>query len=222
MIKRLNIFLILLGMCFSLGFAQQNGNLENRIDSISYALGVDLGTNLSDLDLKLNSDMVYQGIIDGLAKKNNMSPQEVKALLQQFQQEANAAQKQKAIDKENAFLTENRSRDGMQETASGLQYLVLTKGTGPKPSSPTTKVRVHYEGRLLNGEVFDSSIQRGEPIEFELNRRMDGGRTTDARRIKISLFYPLSPRIWRKRQSSYPGLLDFGFRGRTAGYCTIV
>jgi FKBP-type peptidyl-prolyl cis-trans isomerase len=71
------------------------------------------------------------------------------------------------------FLAENKKRDGVQETASGLQYEVIVMGTGVKPQA-TDKVKVHYHGTTIDGEIFDSSVQRGEPIEFGLNQVISG------------------------------------------------
>lgn len=72
-----------------------------------------------------------------------------------------------------AFLEENRSRPGVVETASGLQYEIITEGNGPKPG-PTSKVTCHYHGTLINGTVFDSSVQRGQPATFPLNMVIKG------------------------------------------------
>lgn len=81
-----------------------------------------------------------------------------------------AANKQAGID----FLTKNATEEGVNTTSSGLQYKVLTVGTGTKHPSPTSRVEVHYEGKLLDGTVFDSSIERGESISFGLNQVIKG------------------------------------------------
>ena len=79
-----------------------------------------------------------------------------------------------ATAKEGAkFLADNASKEGVVTTASGLQYLVLTQGDGPKPTATQT-VKTHYEGTLINGEVFDSSVERGQPATFPLNRVISG------------------------------------------------
>jgi FKBP-type peptidyl-prolyl cis-trans isomerase len=72
------------------------------------------------------------------------------------------------------FLEENSRKEGVQTTSSGLQYKVLTQGTGPRPASPNSEVEVHYEGRLVDGTVFDSSYKRGESITFFLNQVIPG------------------------------------------------
>lgn len=73
-----------------------------------------------------------------------------------------------------AFLEENKSKDGVQQTASGLQYLVLEQGEGDETPEASSKVRVHYHGTLIDGTVFDSSVERGQPIEFGLNQVIPG------------------------------------------------
>jgi len=79
----------------------------------------------------------------------------------------------KNIDDGEKFLAENKKRDGVQETTSGLQYEVITMGTGVKPS-PTDVVRVHYAGTLIDNTTFDSSVDRGEPVEFVVNQVIQG------------------------------------------------
>jgi FKBP-type peptidyl-prolyl cis-trans isomerase len=78
------------------------------------------------------------------------------------------------IAKGEAFLAENRKREGVIETASGLQYEVMVEGTGKKPSGPFAKVNTHYHGTTIDGVVFDSSVLRGEPISFGLNQVITG------------------------------------------------
>jgi FKBP-type peptidyl-prolyl cis-trans isomerase FkpA len=79
------------------------------------------------------------------------------------------------MDKNQQFLADNAKQEGVQTTASGLQYKVLREGTGPKPGE-YAEVEVHYEGRLIDGKVFDSSYQRGEPISFLLGQVISGWR----------------------------------------------
>jgi FKBP-type peptidyl-prolyl cis-trans isomerase len=91
----------------------------------------------------------------------------------QRQMDINTAAVQPNIEAGNAFLAENATKEGVKTTASGLQYKVLTEGNGKKPAA-TDKVKVHYEGRLLDGTVFDSSYKRGEPISFPLSGVIPG------------------------------------------------
>lgn len=122
--------------------------------------------------MDVNAETVARGIYDVL---NNNEPaidiNEVTAALQELGQRAEAAQAEafKAIDAENkAFLEENKKANGVIVTDSGLQYEILTEGTGEKPTATST-VRVHYTGSLIDGTVFDSSVKRGQPAEFPVN-----------------------------------------------------
>ena len=157
-------------------------NLETRMDSISYAIGINLGRSMRQLDgVDLNREIIFQGLEDAFADKESpLSEQQVQQLLIALQQEMQAAQMQaqrakaaEAIEKGQAFLTENKTKEGVMETETGLQYKILREGTGAMPAATNT-VKVNYEGRLLDGKVFDSSYERGEPIEFPLNRVISG------------------------------------------------
>lgn len=153
--------------------------LANAIDSMSYALGVNIGTDLSN-NLKTLPGGVYNKEVFLKAFTNvlkgdtvMMNNEDAQAFLQTF---FTAAQEKVATEKKSEgekFLTENKKNPAVQVTESGLQYIVLTQGTGAKPEA-TDKVKVHYEGTLVDGTKFDSSYDRGEPIEFPLNQVIKG------------------------------------------------
>ncbi|WP_346556867.1 FKBP-type peptidyl-prolyl cis-trans isomerase [Mannheimia haemolytica] len=137
-----------------------------------YGIGLQIGQQLLGSGMDVNAEAVARGIYDVL---NNNEPaidiNEVTAALQELGQRAEAAQAEafKAIDAENkAFLEENKKANGVIVTNSGLQYEILTEGTGEKPTATST-VRVHYTGSLIDGIVFDSSVKRGQPAEFPVN-----------------------------------------------------
>ncbi|QLB17976.1 FKBP-type peptidyl-prolyl cis-trans isomerase [Mannheimia granulomatis] len=137
-----------------------------------YGIGLQIGQQLLGSGMDVNAEAVARGIYDVL---NNNQPaidlNEVTAALQELGQRAEAAQAEafKAIDAENkAFLEENKKAKGVVVTESGLQYEILTEGTGEKPTATST-VRVHYTGSLIDGTVFDSSAKRGQPAEFPVN-----------------------------------------------------
>ncbi|EPZ00849.1 FKBP-type peptidyl-prolyl cis-trans isomerase [Mannheimia haemolytica] len=137
-----------------------------------YGIGLQIGQQLLGSGMDVNAEAVARGIYDVL---NNNEPaidiNEVTAALQELGQSAEAAQAEafKAIDAENkAFLEENKKANGVIVTDSGLQYEILTEGTGEKPTATST-VRVHYTGSLIDGTVFDSSVKRGQPAEFPVN-----------------------------------------------------
>lgn len=137
-----------------------------------YGIGLQIGQQLLGSGMDVNAEAVARGIFDVLSNNEPaIDINEVTAALQELGQRAEAAQAEafKAIDAENkAFLEENKKANGVIVTDSGLQYEILTEGTGEKPTATST-VRVHYTGSLIDGTVFDSSVKRGQPAEFPVN-----------------------------------------------------
>jgi FKBP-type peptidyl-prolyl cis-trans isomerase len=138
--------------------------------NVSYAFGLFMGTNLKDTGFVYDFDYaeVAQGFKDAFEGKDTRLSQEeayiqVQIAFAEFQDKLAADNKVK----ETVFMTDNGKRSGVITTASGLQYEIITEGTGPKPGASNT-VRVNYEGTLIDGTVFDSSYTRGEPAEFPL------------------------------------------------------
>lgn len=149
-------------------------NLESvKLESVEaqggYGIGLQIGQQLLSSGLDVEPEAVVKGIFDVL----NQNPPAldlnvVSKALQELSQRAEAAQAEafKALEAEGkAFLAENKKHASVKETESGLQYEILTEGTGKVPAK-TDKVRVHYTGSLIDGTVFDSSVQRGTPAEF--------------------------------------------------------
>ncbi|GAB4402336.1 MAG: peptidylprolyl isomerase [Bacteroidia bacterium] len=180
-ITLLTAVICLLSVSGLMGQKKSKNDLSTRIDSISYALGMDVGTQVAKFEMGLNVDMLYLGLKDAIEEnESSLSDDQIRNLLMAFQQLMQEKQMQlmqeraeKARTEGQVFLEKNQSAEGVQTTASGLQYKVVTAGNGPKPTAAST-VRVHYEGRLINGEVFDSSYQRGEPIEFPVGGVIPG------------------------------------------------
>jgi FKBP-type peptidyl-prolyl cis-trans isomerase FklB len=145
------------------------------MDKISYALGLSMGQNLMGSGVtSLDYADLAAGIKDVLEKNQpQISYQEAQQVLGQFFQELEAKIAGAAKAEGEKFLAENKKREGVQVTASGLQYEVLETTIGQKPKA-TDKVKVHYEGTLIDGTVFDSSYQRGESISFPLNGVIKG------------------------------------------------
>ena len=153
------------------------------MDKLSYALGLGIGQQLKQMGLKdvLKVEDFSQSIIDVLADADlKVSHAEGQKIVNDFFQKledvkrAEAAEAGKAAKADGEkFLAENAKKAGVITTASGLQYEVLTEGTGKKPKA-TDKVRCHYEGRLIDGTVFDSSYQRNEPCDFGLQQVIAG------------------------------------------------
>ena len=140
------------------------------MDKISYALGLSMGQNLMGSGVeKLNYQDLARGIEDVLTHQQpQISSQEAQQVLGQFFQELEQKVAGAAKADGEKFLAENAKREGVKTTPSGLQYEVLEATIGQKPKA-TDKVKVHYEGTLIDGTVFDSSYRRGEPISFPLN-----------------------------------------------------
>jgi FKBP-type peptidyl-prolyl cis-trans isomerase len=155
--------------------------LAANLDSISYAIGADFSDRMKASGVEINTDAFHQGCKDMFAEDGpKIDLPARQGLIQEFSkimQEKQAAKMEADgavnIEKGEAFLAENATKEGVQITDTGLQYKVITAGAGASPAA-TDIVTVHYEGRLLDGTVFDSSYERGEPIEFALNRVIPG------------------------------------------------
>lgn len=140
------------------------------MDKLSYALGLVIGHNLKEMGVdNLNGADFAQAVADVLAgKATAMTNAEAQQTVATYMQEKEAEKGKAAREAGEKFLAENAKKEGVTVTASGLQYVVLTEGSGRKPSA-TDNVKCHYEGRLTDGTVFDSSYRRGEPAVFPLN-----------------------------------------------------
>lgn len=140
------------------------------MDKLSYALGLVIGHNLKEMGVdNLNGADFAQAVADVLAgNATTMTNVEAQQIVATYMQEKEAEKGKAAREVGEKFLAENAKKEGVTVTASGLQYIVLTEGSGRKPSA-TDNVKCHYEGRLTDGTVFDSSYRRGEPAVFPLN-----------------------------------------------------
>ncbi|MGD1845338.1 MAG: FKBP-type peptidyl-prolyl cis-trans isomerase [Salibacteraceae bacterium] len=156
--------------------------LSSEIDSINYAIGISVASGVSKSEIEsLNVDLITAGmraVIDGDSNaKPLMNDQEANEFVRAYmmaRQQAKFESENGAAKAENqAYLDENASKEGVVSTESGLQYKVVSEGSGEKPG-PTTKVKVHYTGKTIDGAVFDSSVERGEPAEFALNQVIPG------------------------------------------------
>ncbi len=156
-------------------------DLNSEAAKFSYAIGMDIGRSLKRIGTKIDLaafDAGVEAVING--KKPRLDAKEAaaakQAVFKKQQEKFMAARKAEAEKNRKAgadFLAANAKKPGVKVTASGLQYRVLRKGTGPRPRA-TDRVRVNYEGRLIDGTVFDSSYKRGQPVTFPLNRVISG------------------------------------------------
>ena len=155
--------------------------LKNDQDKLSYTLGMNISLSILQLPLELNKEVVIACVADLLrGGQPQIEQQEYQKIMQNFQKQLQtiAAEEKKKAGEANAeishkFLEENAKKEGVKVTNSGLQYIVLEEGNGENPKATDT-VKVHYEGTLINGQIFDSSIKRGEPVEFPLNHVIPG------------------------------------------------
>lgn len=157
--------------------------LKTEMDTVSYVIGLWIGTGPANVPdkMELNKDIITQGISDAFAENDTLFDQaEIQQILQKFsmeqqekQQDEDRLKGEKNKAEGEAYLEKNKENEGIKVTESGLQYRVVKEGTGAKPTAEQ-KVKVHYTGKLLNGDVFDSSVDRGEPAEFFLNQVIPG------------------------------------------------
>jgi FKBP-type peptidyl-prolyl cis-trans isomerase FklB len=145
------------------------------VDKISYALGLGIGQQIKSMNIEhFNVEDFAQSVSDVLeGKQTAFSSREAQIMLQDFFSKKQKEEAQAHIAEGKAYLDANAKKEGVVVTKSGLQYEVLQEGTGKSPKATDT-VRCHYEGRLLDGTIFDSSYKRGEPADFGLNQVIPG------------------------------------------------
>jgi FKBP-type peptidyl-prolyl cis-trans isomerase FklB len=147
----------------------------NTIDSLSYSLGVSIGKNLKAQGLdSLNTEMIGQAFSDVFKNVPLLiAPEKAEQLLTEYFTNLQKVKFEKNIKEGQQFLEENKKKPGVVTTESGLQYLVIKEGTGEMPKA-TDKVSTHYHGTLIDGTVFDSSVERGQPVSFPVNQVIPG------------------------------------------------
>ena len=161
--------------------ADQAQELTTENQKLSYALGLDLGAYFKSLGEDFDLAKIQQGINDSYTGNKPLLTAEEAAQVQQAfaarqqEKQVKKVMEMSAANKEAAkkFLDENKGKEGVVTTASGLQYKVIKQGTGQKPTATDT-VKVHYKGSLLNGTEFDSSYKRNQPLEFKVDQVIPG------------------------------------------------
>jgi len=155
-------------------------SLKSPEDSVSYAIGTNIGGNLQDPAMKINFDMLISGIRDKISGASKLTDDQMKKVLEAFNQKlmkkrtdemSSISAKNKKAGEE--FLNENKKKPGVVALPNGLQYKVLVEGTGAQPKDTST-VKVNYKGTLLDGREFDSSYKTGQPAQFPLNQVIKG------------------------------------------------
>ncbi|NQV38615.1 MAG: FKBP-type peptidyl-prolyl cis-trans isomerase [Candidatus Marinimicrobia bacterium] len=209
-------FLPLLLLIAFIGCSKNEGSasigdvaIETHIDSISYSIGMDIATSFTQQSVDVNPEVFVQGFTTKYKGDSTLfNEEEMRAVLTSFRNELRQKQqdvsKMKSENNKKAgdeFLVENGQKDGVVETESGLQYKVLTSADGPSPVV-SDKVTVHYTGRLLDGSVFDSSVERGEPASFRVDGVIKGW--TEALQLM---------RVGEKWELYIPGHIAYAERG---------
>lgn len=148
--------------------------LKNQADSFSYAIGVSIANFYREQGITgINSSLVTKALADCKSGKPVLDDGQVNSIIMAYMQQKRSEKSAGTRKAGEAFLAENKNKPGVITTSSGLQYMVLKEGSGPKPTA-ADQVKVHYHGTLIDGTVFDSSVQRGEPIVFPLSNVIPG------------------------------------------------
>ena len=193
--KRFIISFVLLSLAGSVFGQDKSTPLKDSKDKVSYSIGLNIGLNLKKQNVSINPDTLVLGLKDALAGKPQMTDEQVKETMTAFEKEM--IDKQKAAGVKNGadgekFLAENKKKEGVKTTASGLQYKVVKEGSGAQPKEKDT-VMANYRGTLIDGTEFDSSYTRGQPATFPVSGVIKGW--TEALQImkvgsKYQLFIP--------------------------------
>ncbi|OTG88244.1 peptidylprolyl isomerase [Acinetobacter sp. ANC 4558] len=178
---KLPLSILCLALCSTSLSAKTITNKSSFEDQVSYSFGYIMGRNYSENLKNINLDAFIEGLkIASSGKTSTISEEEMSKVLTQFKQQTEAKQLviHQQLAETNAkagsqFLTENKKKLGIHVTPSGLQYQVLQQGVGKTPTA-SSNVKVNYEGRLLDGTVFDSSIARQQPAEFQVSQVIQG------------------------------------------------
>lgn len=167
--------LLLIFSCNNQSNVGKDVNLSNEVDSVSYSLGLNVAKNVQSQGLEdINIDALIKAFNDVYEGNDPMlNEMEAGQCLQSYFQRAQLAKTSASKEAGEAFLAQNKTKDGVVTTESGLQYEIITEGSGAKPALED-KVTTHYHGTLMDGTVFDSSVDRGEPVSFQVNGVIPG------------------------------------------------
>ena len=173
--KTIQLLILIFSINLSIKSTMSAQKLTNEIDSVSYSLGVNIGENLKtqfpDINLK-NFELAIKDVLDN-QKEPKISGADAQKVIQNYFQKQQAKASESVIEEGKKFLTENSKKDGVITLESGLQYEIIKSGEGAKPTI-NDQVTTHYHGTLLDGTVFDSSVERGQPATFPVSGVIKG------------------------------------------------
>ena len=173
--KSIQLLILIFSINLSIKSTMSAQKLNNEIDSVSYSLGVNIGENLKtqfpDINLK-NFELAIKDVLDN-QKEPKISGADAQKVIQNYFQKQQAKASKSVIEEGKKFLTENSKKDGVITLESGLQYEIIKSGEGAKPTI-NDQVTTHYHGTLLDGTVFDSSVERGQPATFPVSGVIKG------------------------------------------------
>ena len=173
--KSIQLLTLIFSINLSIKSTMSAQKLTNEIDSLSYSLGVNIGENLKtqfpDINLK-NFELAIKDVLDN-QKEPKMSGADAQKVIQNYFQKQQAKASESVIEEGKKFLTENSKKDEVITLESGLQYKIIKSGEGAKPTI-NDQVTTHYHGTLLDGTVFDSSVERGQPATFPVSGVIKG------------------------------------------------
>lgn len=157
-------------LIFALFILLSSSLTAQKMDSVSYSLGLLVATNLQSQGFEnLNANDLAKGMADALSGgETQWDAQKANQIVQSYVENKEKSKHTDIVAKAEVFFKENSKKEGVTTTASGLQYEIINSGDGPSPKL-SDKVTTHYHGTLLNGEVFDSSVDRGQPASFPVN-----------------------------------------------------
>lgn len=191
----LAVLVVFIGACSNSTNIGKNAKIESELDTVSYALGADVAKSLKSRNGV--EELSYAAFMKGMqevfdGKEVMLDDKQRQSKIRTYLQELSQKRNQKNLEAGKKFLEENKGKEGVEVTESGLQYKVIETGSGISPDANDT-VKVHYVGKTIDGEVFDSSRERGKPAEFPVNRVIAGwteGLQMMKEGAKYKLFIP--------------------------------
>ncbi|MGM0530910.1 MAG: FKBP-type peptidyl-prolyl cis-trans isomerase [Bacteroidota bacterium] len=191
----LSVLVVFIGACGKNDNLGSNAKMESELDTVSYALGADVANSLKDRNglTELNYEAFVKGMREAFEKDElSMNDAERRNLIRTYLQQLAQKKEQENLEEGEEFLAENKEDEDVEVTESGLQYKVIDEGSGDSPDANDT-VTVHYTGKTIDGDVFDSSVERDEPATFAVNQVIEGwteGLQLMKEGAKYELFIP--------------------------------